>query len=74
MTMHALVSLVQIKVPNVPRETIVNRAREAWPSVIDFKETQVNLLANALIKEQTPGRTMNRALHLGGVSRPQRVM
>lgn len=74
MTMHALVSLVQMKIPNVPRETILMRAREAWPSSVDFKQVQVELLVQAMTRDKDGLRPMNRALHLGGVSRPQRVM
>ena len=58
MLLSALVSQVQSSLElqgvYVPRETIVSRAREAWPQTIDFRDVQVRLLADRMALEGRP--------------------
>ena len=61
MILSELVTQVQ-RQTGVPRETILRRAREAWPSVVDFKDVQVRLMADQLMKEAARVRPINRVL------------
>ena len=73
MILSDLISQVQQQT-GLQRDTILRRAREAWPTCIDFKEVQVRLMVDALTKEIARVRPINRALHLGALTRPMRVM
>ena len=42
------------------RDTILRRAREAWPNCVDFKDVQVRLLVDALIREYAKVRVPDR--------------
>jgi hypothetical protein len=59
MILSALVSEVQQQT-SLPWELIVQRAREAWPNSVDFKEVQVRLLVDALIREYAKIRVPDR--------------
>ena len=72
MTMHDLVSAVHART-GTARDLILLRARSNWPTVVDFKDVQVELLASALIREKHP-HSPTRAVSIGGVSRPARFM
>lgn len=70
MTMFELVSSVQEQT-GTERSEILRRAREAWPTVIDFKPVQVALMAGRIKQERQESA---KAVMIGAVSRPRKVV
>lgn len=61
MILSTLITQVQEQT-GFPRDMILTRAREAWPTSVDFRDVQVRLLVDAIQRERAGKRSISRTM------------